>query len=91
VTTLGFTPAAPTATALTQVRSELRDTIARSSRLTSRDNIQLGMDGGTVVLRGTVVDDHERRLAESLVRLSPGVRDVRNELQVRGEPPQPRQ
>jgi osmotically-inducible protein OsmY len=45
------------------------------------------MDGSTVVLRGSVRDDHERRLAEALVRLTPGVRAVRNELTAPGGSP----
>jgi osmotically-inducible protein OsmY len=37
-----------------------------------------------VVLRGTVTSDDDRRLAEGIVRLEPGVRVVRNELQLAG-------
>jgi osmotically-inducible protein OsmY len=33
-----------------------------------------------VILRGRVADDDERRLAEGMVRMEPGVREVRNEL-----------
>jgi len=43
--------------------------------------------GPVIVLRGSVATDHERRLAEALVRLTPGVRDLVNELEVRGSPP----
>ena len=35
-----------------------------------------------MVLQGVVASDKERRLAEGLVRVTPGVRDVRNELVV---------
>jgi hypothetical protein len=78
-TTLGFTyrPEPPN-----QVQADLQQYFARSQRLSSRDNIRVEMDGPTVVLRGTVTDDHDRRLAEALARLSPGVRDLRNELVV---------
>jgi hypothetical protein len=37
-------------------------------------------DDGAVVLRGTVDSEHAALLAESLVRLEPGVKTVRNEL-----------
>jgi hypothetical protein len=40
------------------------------------------MDGSTYVLQGSVGTDRERRLAEQMLRLEPGVHDVRNEIQV---------
>jgi hypothetical protein len=67
-----------------QVRADLQDVLARSSRLNARDTIQVGMVGPVVVLRGTVLDEHDRRLAENLIRLSPGVHEIRNELVVPG-------
>jgi len=45
----------------------------------------VGLEGGSLVLRGIVNDDHERRLAEAVARMTPGVRDLRNELAVRTE------
>lgn len=42
--------------------------------------MQVGLEGQTVVLRGTVPDERERRAAESMLRFVPGVREVRNEL-----------
>lgn len=60
---------------------ELRQILDRSSALASvRSNIQVGSAGGVIVLRGRVSDEHERRIAEGLMRLTPGVREVRNEL-----------
>jgi osmotically-inducible protein OsmY len=38
------------------------------------------VDGQTVILKGKVPSEDERRLAEGLIRLTPGVRAVRNEL-----------
>jgi osmotically-inducible protein OsmY len=35
-----------------------------------------------VVLRGTVRDASEARLAEGMIRLTPGVRQVQNELRI---------
>jgi osmotically-inducible protein OsmY len=81
--TLGFAVSRETPL---QVRSDLQQVIANSSALPSKGAIRIAMDGGTVVLQGTVVDDHERRLAENLVRLTPGVHSVRNELQTRQGP-----
>jgi hypothetical protein len=79
ITVLGDT-VAPPRTDMLRVRADLQVVIARASRLPSRANIRVLADGATVVLRGNVANDHERRLAEGLVRLTPGVRAVRNEL-----------
>jgi hypothetical protein len=74
-----------------QVRPDLREVLTRTDvdRLPSRENIQVGMEGHTVVLRGPVKNDYERRLAEALIRLSPGVTDVRNELEAPSVEPGP--
>jgi osmotically-inducible protein OsmY len=63
--------------------TDLRDQIARSTSLPSKQKIAIEMVGRDVILRGEVADDDERRLAESLVRTTPGVGEVRNELIVR--------
>lgn len=69
-------PSSPSAL-LTQVRGS----IDRSSRLKNPSGIQVIVDGQTVVLRGKVADESERRIAEGLIRLEPGVRQVVNELE----------
>jgi hypothetical protein len=62
--------------------AELQQIIARSNSLPSRDTIQVhGED--VIVLRGNVGSERERRLAENVLRLSPGVSAIRNELVVR--------
>jgi hypothetical protein len=63
-------------------REDLQQIVARSSTLSARDSIRVLGDGAIVVLRGSVVNDYDRQLAEALVRLSPGVQTVRNELTV---------
>lgn len=79
-TTIRFAvPTAPPA----QMQSQLSQAIARSTHLSAPGNVQVAFDNGTVVLRGTVANDDEAAHAESLMRLEPGVRDVRNELRVR--------
>jgi hypothetical protein len=84
----GLAPgAAPASTAgPLQGRPDLQNVLALSSRLSSRDTIRVGMAGPVVVLRGTVLNEHDRRLAENLLRLSPGVHEVRNELVIQGSP-----
>jgi osmotically-inducible protein OsmY len=44
--------------------------------------IQVATEGDSLVLRGIVKDEHDRRLAEAIARLTPGVRELRNELAV---------
>jgi hypothetical protein len=65
----------PSASAM---QANLQAIIARSSRLPSRNNVSVSMEGPVVVLRGQVRDERERRLTEGVVRMEPGVREVRN-------------
>jgi hypothetical protein len=75
---LGFDRATPTPPP--QMQANLQGVLASSTSLSQNRAIRIDMVGPTVVLRGMVTNDHDRRLAESLIRLTPGVRDVRNEL-----------
>jgi hypothetical protein len=63
-----------------QVQADLRGMIDRSSMIANPRGIALSMDGNTVVLRGTVKDQEEAQTVEGMVRLTPGVRTVKNEL-----------
>jgi osmotically-inducible protein OsmY len=54
--------------------------IARSTSLSTAGNIQVEVEGQTVFLKGKVPSDDEPRVAEGLIRFTPGVRAVRNEL-----------
>jgi hypothetical protein len=64
------------------MQTEIRAVLARSSQLTAGSNIDVLVSGDTVTLRGRVPTDRDRRLAEMLVRFTPGVYNVRNDLQV---------
>lgn len=75
------TPARPIPLAVR--RPDLQAIIARSTTLTSAGNITVATDGDVIVLTGTVVNEDDRRIAENMLRLSPGVRNLRNELRVR--------
>jgi hypothetical protein len=70
-------------------RPDLRNIVANTSRLSqqTRDGIQVRMDGQTVVLQGLALDGHESQVAEAMLRMTPGVSDVRNEMQLRGSAP----
>jgi hypothetical protein len=63
-------------------REDLQQILARSSSLAPTDSIQVLSDGATVFLRGVVANANDRRMAEALLRLSPGVDQVQNELTV---------
>jgi hypothetical protein len=65
------------------LRAEVQDILKRSSRFDSAKTIQVALEGDQLVLRGIVKDDHERRLAEAVARLTPGVVELRNELAVK--------
>jgi hypothetical protein len=69
--------------------ANLGDVLARSSDLADT-KIQLILDGPTVVLRGNVSDWEQRRLAENLLKLTPGVNGVKNELVVLEAPVTPK-
>jgi hypothetical protein len=63
-------------------RSDLQQVLKRSTSLSSNSNFQVLSDGRTIVLRGTAVSEHDRLLAEGLLRLSPGVSEVLNQVSV---------
>ena len=64
-----------------QLQTEVSSMISRSTSLIpGAANVQVLTEGNTVTLRGTVGDEDEARLLEGMTRLTPGVRDVKNEL-----------
>jgi osmotically-inducible protein OsmY len=75
--TFDYRPAGPSL-----LQSEVQRVLTRSSSLSPNRAIRVAVEGPAVVLRGTVASEHDRRLAEALVRLTPGVHEVRNELEV---------
>lgn len=71
-------PVAPAA-----VQADLRSVLDQTptSMLANPAGVQVQVaDGNTVVLRGAVRDEDEARLVEGMVRLTPGVRGIKNEL-----------
>ena len=60
--------------------NEIRTSVAATDAIVSKQGVNITMEGNTVVLRGRVEDERERRVLEGMVRLTPGVRDIRNEL-----------
>lgn len=66
----------------TQVQTDLQQLINRTSILKQPGDVSVEVQGTTVILRGRVADEDERRLVEGMVRLEPGVHNVRNELTI---------
>jgi len=72
-------PTAPVAS--TQLQTDVTGMLSRStSTIPTAAGIQVLAQGGTVTLRGTVADAEEARLVEGMVRLTPGVFSITNEL-----------
>ncbi len=77
---IGFQPQLATPV---QLQSDVQQMLAGSLSLAPQRDIRVAMNGPVVVLRGSVASDQDRQLAEGMVRLTPGISDVRNELVVR--------
>jgi hypothetical protein len=76
---LGFDYAGPAAASL---NTKLSTRLSSSPALRLGTPVQVSLENGTAVLRGTTRSEHERRLLEQLLLLEPGVRDVDNQLTV---------
>jgi hypothetical protein len=70
-----------------RLRTDLQRILDQSSGLRNSPNIRVFMVGPVVVLRGTAATARDRRLAEALLRLEPGVGEVRNLVRVRATRP----
>ncbi|MBN9521721.1 BON domain-containing protein [bacterium] len=63
-----------------RLQADLRGVIDRAGLAGNPVGVQVVVDGNAVVLRGAVRDGDEARLVEGLVRLTPGVGRITNEL-----------
>jgi hypothetical protein len=64
-----------------KILTEIRSTIDNTSMIANPKTVQVITDASNnVTLRGNVKDDDESRLIEGLVRLTPGVGSIKNEL-----------
>ncbi len=63
------------------IQAEIRSALDRTSMIADAKGVQVVADkNNNVTLRGAVADDDESRLIEGLVRLTPGVGRIKNEL-----------
>ena len=88
VTSLGYSlsETAETARPSEAVRiSQIENRINNNSRITVIVPVTVEMENSTAILRGTVKNEHERKLLEQLVKLEPGIHRVQNELTLAGE------
>lgn len=69
----------PTITPAQRV-ADVQAVLTRSTQFSTPAGVTVVQDGAVFVLRGAVGSEDEARLAEGMVRLTPGVREVRNEL-----------
>jgi hypothetical protein len=72
----------PTRAPVVTIREDLQRSLADSTMLRSGSQIQVVAEGESVVLRGRVANDREKRVAEAMIRMTPGIRAVVNELVV---------
>ena len=63
-----------------KLQETLLASLASAPFLQGKKGIFVAVDGSTVFLKGNVTDAKERRVIEGLVRITPGVRNVVNEL-----------
>jgi hypothetical protein len=66
-----------------QLQVDLQGLINRTTVIRQAGDVRVEVNGDTVLLRGRVADEDERRLVEGMVRLEPGVHEVINQLTVR--------
>lgn len=65
-----------------RLQTDLQGLISRTSAIRTPGTVRVEVVGTTVILRGRVADEDERRLVEGMVRLEPGVQMVQNELTI---------
>lgn len=70
-----------------KVAHKLTEMLNAAAPIARRGKIDVTLDGRRATLQGVVESEKDRRLAENLVRLEPGVSEVVNQLRVR--PPEP--
>ncbi len=64
-----------------QMQADLRGMIDASSSIADAKGVSLSVaEGGVIVLKGNAKDEDEANLIEGMIRLTPGVKQVQNEL-----------
>lgn len=63
-----------------QLQQQIQTLLQRSTNISNPGSIQATVSGNTVILRGSAADEEEARRIANMISLTPGVREVRNEL-----------
>lgn len=63
-----------------QLQADLSGMISRATMLANPAGVQVTTEGQNVTLRGAVQSSEEARMVEGMVRMTPGVRQIKNEL-----------
>ncbi|MEZ6143673.1 MAG: BON domain-containing protein [Zavarzinella sp.] len=77
--TFRFTPKVPQ---IPQIVTDLQAMLQRSTTISNPAGIRIEEANGAILLTGRAANDDERRLIEGMIRLTPGVRQIRNQITV---------
>lgn len=77
--TLGFTPPKRSAEA---VSTSLRTRVNHATQTGRLGTMQVMLDEGIATVRGTVANEHDRKVTENMIRLQPGIDEIKSEIQV---------
>lgn len=64
-----------------RIKEDVCEALERNSHVDASE-IEVDVEGGLVILRGSVQDRRQKRMAEGAVEFLPGVHDVRNEISI---------
>ena len=84
---LGFKVPPPKPAQLAQLGSTLEQRLEKSSWVDTRSPMDVSIEKGIATLQGVVATESDRRLAERLARLEPGIRQIDNQLTVAAPAP----
>ena len=86
VYTLGFVPPTPDYTSVSSALSQRMNSTVQTGRLAT---VQLELSDGVAVVSGSVTSEYNKKVAENMVRLQPGVSEIQSDIQI--EPSNTRQ
>jgi len=79
VYTLGFVPPTPNYARVSTTLSQRMDNTVQTGRLAT---VQLELSDGVAVVSGSVASEHDKKVAENMIRLQPGVQEVQSNIQL---------
>ncbi len=73
-----------------QLQATVVDVLQRNTTIKTAEPFRVKVQGSTVFLEGTVASAKDKRVVEGMIRLTPGVRDVVNNLEISEVLPAPK-